>query len=87
MNEIKPCPFCGCDSVWVHLDDWGGAVAECNECDARGPLAHPTSVSRILVSPPDEDKLALAAELWNRQPRIIPIWEQTAKRVNNSHYG
>ena len=59
MN-CAPCPFCGSDIIWVHLDEYNCAVAECNYCDARGPLARPSSL-------PDDEKLALAARLWNER--------------------
>ena len=40
MSDLKPCPFCGCNSVSFTLDHnqgskWG--YAECDGCGASGP--------------------------------------------------
>ena len=37
MAELKPCPFCGSDELWV--DEIGGAYAcvTCANCGCDGP--------------------------------------------------
>ena len=35
-NELEPCPFCGCESIYVDVD-LEGYYLECNACLARGP--------------------------------------------------
>lgn len=59
-RELKPCPFCGCDSITFkptfssttgHIDDW---VGECNECLAQGP---------------PENKEEKSLEVWNTRPK------------------
>lgn len=43
MSELKPCPFCGCKSVWTQeiIDGFGDAVTSayvaCDACCAQGP--------------------------------------------------
>jgi hypothetical protein len=59
MPEIPHCPFCGCVSLWVHLDEYDNAVVECNQCDAVGPR-----VSQAETSDPEVRK-QIAIELWS----------------------
>jgi Lar family restriction alleviation protein len=61
--NLKPCPFCGCTSLWLHIDNWNCAVVECDNCDAVGPIARPSSL-------PDDEKLAEAARLWNQRQEV-----------------
>lgn len=35
-NELEPCPFCGCESIYVDVDS-EGYYLECNICLAQGP--------------------------------------------------
>lgn len=44
-DELKPCPFCGCDDVWpVQVEDEPYGAGEwyvsCPCCDTRGPLKY-----------------------------------------------
>lgn len=50
-DQLKPCPFCGCESVKLRNDErfWW---AECVGCTARGPLAY---------------NLRIATSAWNRR--------------------
>ena len=59
MDELLPCPFCGCTSLWVHLDVYDGAVVECNLCDGVGPR-----VNLAEASDPEVRK-EMAIKLWN----------------------
>lgn len=53
MNELKPCPFCGNESVGV--DEWETyAQVTCGRCDAAGPCCN------------DVEE---AVERWNAVPR------------------
>ena len=61
-TDLKPCPFCGCASLWLRMDEWSCAAVECNQCDAIGPYVTLGSADG------DEDKaLAMAAELWSKR--------------------
>lgn len=62
MPELMPCPFCGCMSLWVHLDEWDAAAVECNLCDCVGPR-----VNLAETSDPEMRK-QIAIELWNARP-------------------
>lgn len=41
MNELKKCPFCGCDRIFLAAYEYGEYgnktyyKAECNECEAE----------------------------------------------------
>jgi len=65
MDELLPCPFCGCTSLWVHMDEWDGAVVECNLCDGVGPR-----VNLAEASDPEVRK-QMAIELWNTRKNPI----------------
>ena len=39
MDELKPCPFCGSESLFADIDD-DGFYIECNGCLARSPVAN-----------------------------------------------
>ncbi|HBO1165272.1 TPA: Lar family restriction alleviation protein [Pseudomonas aeruginosa] len=61
MSELKPCPCCGGEAVFVELDD-GGMVAV---CASRGCVA--SGVARYACG--DEPR-PLIAETWNT--RTVP---------------
>ncbi|HFD3796893.1 TPA: Lar family restriction alleviation protein [Pseudomonas aeruginosa] len=61
MSELKPCPCCGGEAVFVELDD-GGMVAV---CASRGCVA--SGVARYACG--DEPR-PLIAETWNA--RAVP---------------
>lgn len=56
MSELKPCPCCGGEAVFVELDD-GGMVAV---CASRGCVA--SGVARYACG---DDPRPLIAETWN----------------------
>ena len=35
--ELKPCPFCGGNSVYLNSNTWSSYVM-CDYCDADGPV-------------------------------------------------
>jgi Lar family restriction alleviation protein len=45
--ELKPCPFCGSDDVYVHCPGDYGHVA-CKECDADGPYVMADNLQVII---------------------------------------
>ena len=66
MIDLLSCPFCGCELLWLGLDEAARATVECNRCDAIGPYV---SFQR---AGGDEDKaLQMAAELWNTRPPLV----------------
>ena len=67
MIDLIPCPFCGCESLWLRLDEWSCAAVECNKCDAVGPR-----VSLGRADGDEEKARQMAAELWNtRQAQVV----------------
>jgi len=38
-NELKPCPFCGSEKVFIN-DEVLGFLVECKECCTEGPYSH-----------------------------------------------
>lgn len=59
MSELKPCPFCGGDSVSVTESKYGGWVAKCGWCGAE--IGHPDSKSEAVVA-------------WNRRAERTGRW-------------
>lgn len=58
--ELKPCPFCGSNSVSVEcLEEL--YMVMCSGCFAAGPSVHSETGTR-----------SEAAELWNRRPSTEP---------------
>jgi hypothetical protein len=48
--------------VLVYVDEWLRGVAECDGCGAEGPVT-----GRFSAPQTDDERLALAAQLWNRR--------------------
>ena len=67
MSKLKPCPFCGCTSLWLNLDAWDDATVECNECDAVGPR-----VSLGYAGGSEVKAKAMAVEAWNNRAEEKP---------------
>jgi Lar family restriction alleviation protein len=65
--DLKPCPFCGCTSLWRGFDELDCAVVECNECEAIGP-----SISLGQAGGSVDKALSMAAEAWNRRAEAVP---------------
>lgn len=34
MDELKPCPFCGCNQLWKQIDAWPRFI-QCTDCGAE----------------------------------------------------
>ncbi len=54
-NELKPCPFCGSDKVYMYSDHRGVLCIQCSACRAN-----------TYVYLPDENK-SLLLQKWNRR--------------------
>lgn len=54
-TEIKPCPFCGSEEVYIYSIDGGVTYIQCTGCRAN-----------IYIYPPDEDKKKLLQK-WNKR--------------------
>lgn len=43
MNDVKPCPFCGCDNIRIGWDVKNikhvTYYAYCSKCNAKGPTS------------------------------------------------
>lgn len=82
--RLLECPFCGHDSLWVHLDEWDRGVVECDFCDAVGPL-----VDRV-TCPDENDRLEKAVSLWNARPAppkpIVITGSLTVGEKDGLHY-
>ncbi|HHG5663725.1 TPA: Lar family restriction alleviation protein [Pseudomonas aeruginosa] len=77
MSELKPCPCCGGEAVFVELDD-GGMVAV---CASRGCVA--SGVARYACG--DEPR-PLIAETWNARAALaghVVVSEGLLRRISN----
>ena len=54
-ENLKPCPFCGSDNVYLRCDYQGILYIECSACRAN-----------TYIYTPNEDK-ALLLQKWNRR--------------------
>jgi len=65
LNELKPCPFCGEDMIWLvalnrasyPIEYW----AECELCEASTKLITEKDVKKVVPR---------LAELWNRRTDV-----------------
>ena len=46
MAELKPCPFCGKDRLYVHQDSAEEFIILCLKCGTTGPIS-PTEQQAI----------------------------------------
>lgn len=51
-KELKPCPFCGSNDLFVERQTLATKVVQCNSCGAVGP---------------DDEKKSGAREKWNNR--------------------
>ena len=60
MNDLKPCPFCGCDDI-AYGNCIGNACFECRFCLALGPVG---------------DSQKEAVEKWNTRARPKKVYSK-----------
>lgn len=53
MDELKPCPFCGCERIMKYETDECYFICECARCNARSA---------------DCKNILDAIRAWNRRP-------------------
>lgn len=63
-HKLLPCPYCGCDSLWVHLDEYDAAVIECNQCDGVDPRIN------LAEANDPEVRKQMVIELWNTRKGV-----------------
>lgn len=75
IDQLKPCPFCGGNDMYVERADNTACFVICNDCQTRGPIEVQESDDEEI---PGHDGAITA---WNRRPPAAPAFTDDEARL------